>query len=195
MTAIYWLGHHSRAAVVANSWRIVDHCQMIDVDEWRQTVKLQSVLRLCSGFYRSKDPTNSIKVLKEVHLSTEGSANLQQATILNFVTSHISRQHYFCRIAKCDDDTFTTTFNNERKISVPVRQFWPWPWPLKFGADAVKHLRQISCKLDLRSHTSNEHNEWTVPITIHLPPYVWNQTMILHMQAALWSSAVRIFEI
>jgi len=32
----------------------------------RQTVMLQSVLRLCSGFYRSKDPTNSIKVLKEV---------------------------------------------------------------------------------------------------------------------------------
>ena len=31
----------------------------------RHTVKLQSVLRLCSGFYRSKDPTNSIIVLKE----------------------------------------------------------------------------------------------------------------------------------
>jgi len=56
----YWLGHHSRAAVVAHSWRIVDHCQTIDVDGCRQTVKLQSVLRLCSGFYRSKDPTNSI---------------------------------------------------------------------------------------------------------------------------------------
>jgi len=38
---------------------------MIDVDGCQQTVKLQSVLRLCSGFYRSKDPTNSIKVLKE----------------------------------------------------------------------------------------------------------------------------------
>ena len=62
----YWLGHHSRAAVVAHSWRIVDHCQTIDVDGCWQTVKLQSVLRLCSGFYRSKDPTNSIKVLKKV---------------------------------------------------------------------------------------------------------------------------------
>jgi len=60
----YWLGHHSRATVVAHSWRIVDHCQTIDVDGCRQTVKLQSVLRLCSGFYRSKDPTNSIIVLK-----------------------------------------------------------------------------------------------------------------------------------
>jgi len=38
---------------------------MIDVDGCRQTVKLQSVLRFCSGFYRSKDPTNSITVLKE----------------------------------------------------------------------------------------------------------------------------------
>jgi len=57
---------HSRVAVVAHSWRIVDHCQTIDVDRCRQNVKLQSVLRLCSGFYRSKDPTNSIKVLKEV---------------------------------------------------------------------------------------------------------------------------------
>jgi len=36
-----------------------------DDDGCRQTVKLQSVLRLCSGFYRSKDPTNSITVLKE----------------------------------------------------------------------------------------------------------------------------------
>ena len=67
----YWLGHHSRAAVIAHSWRIVKnvkHCQTIDVDGCRQTVKLQSVLRLCSGFYRSKeDPTNSIIVLKEVH--------------------------------------------------------------------------------------------------------------------------------
>jgi len=59
----YWLRHHSRAAVVAHSWRIVDHCQTIDVDRCRQNVKLLSVLRLCSGFYRSKDPTNSIKVL------------------------------------------------------------------------------------------------------------------------------------
>jgi len=42
----------------------MNHCQTIDVDGCRQTVKLQSVLRLCSGFYRSKDPTNSIKVLK-----------------------------------------------------------------------------------------------------------------------------------
>jgi len=39
-------GHHSRAAVVAHSWRIVDHCQTIDVDGCRHTVKLQSVLRL-----------------------------------------------------------------------------------------------------------------------------------------------------
>jgi len=37
----------------------------LDVDGCWQTVKLQSVLRLCSGFYRSKDPTNSITVLKE----------------------------------------------------------------------------------------------------------------------------------
>jgi len=29
----YWLGHHSRAAVIARSWRIVDHCQTIDVDD------------------------------------------------------------------------------------------------------------------------------------------------------------------
>jgi len=50
----YWLGHHSRAAVVEHSWRTVDHCQMIDVDGRRQTVKLQSVLQLCSGFYRSR---------------------------------------------------------------------------------------------------------------------------------------------
>ena len=44
-------------------YRIVNRCQTIDVDGCRQTVKLQSVLRLCSGFYRSKNPTNSIKVL------------------------------------------------------------------------------------------------------------------------------------
>ena len=56
----YWLGYHSRAAVVAHGWCIVDHCQTIDVDGCRQTAKLQSVLRLCSGFYQSKDPTNSI---------------------------------------------------------------------------------------------------------------------------------------
>jgi len=66
----YWLGHHSRAAVVAHSWRIVNRCQTINVDGCRQTAKLQSVLWLCSGFYRSKDPTNSIIVLKEP--STKG---------------------------------------------------------------------------------------------------------------------------
>ena len=49
----------------------VDHCQTIDVDGCRQTVKLQSVLWLCSGFYRSKDPTNSIKVLKETITKTD----------------------------------------------------------------------------------------------------------------------------
>jgi len=32
-TFLYWLGHHSRAAVVAHSWRIVNHCQTIDVDK------------------------------------------------------------------------------------------------------------------------------------------------------------------
>jgi len=31
----YWLGHHSRAAVVARSWRIVDHCQTVDVEGCR----------------------------------------------------------------------------------------------------------------------------------------------------------------
>jgi len=39
------------------------YCQPLSNNRcWRcrQTVKLQSVLRLCSGFYRSKDPTNSI---------------------------------------------------------------------------------------------------------------------------------------
>jgi len=55
-------------AVVDHSWRFVNHCKTIDVDGCRQTVKLQSVLRLCSGLYRSKDPTNSIKVLKEVNI-------------------------------------------------------------------------------------------------------------------------------
>ena len=47
----------------------VTYCQPLSNNRcWRcrQTVNLQSVLRLCSGFYRSKDPTNSIKVLKEV---------------------------------------------------------------------------------------------------------------------------------
>jgi len=32
----YWLGHHSRAAVVAHSWRIVNHCKrsmLMDVDK------------------------------------------------------------------------------------------------------------------------------------------------------------------
>jgi len=53
-------GHHSMAAVVAHSWRIVNHCQTIDVDGWQQTVKLQLVVWLCSGIYRSKDQTNSI---------------------------------------------------------------------------------------------------------------------------------------
>jgi len=33
----YWLEHHSRAAVVARSWRIVDHCQTIDVDGCRSS--------------------------------------------------------------------------------------------------------------------------------------------------------------
>jgi len=56
----YWLGHHSRAAFVAHSWCIVGHSQTINVDGCWQTAKLQLVLRLCSGFYRSKDPTNSI---------------------------------------------------------------------------------------------------------------------------------------
>jgi len=56
----YWLGHHSMAPVVSHSWHIAFHCQTIDVDGCLHTVKLQSVLRLCSGFYRSKDPTNSI---------------------------------------------------------------------------------------------------------------------------------------
>jgi len=27
----YWLGHHSRAAVIAHSWRIVNHCQIISI--------------------------------------------------------------------------------------------------------------------------------------------------------------------
>ena len=65
ISAFYIYGHHSRAAVVAHNWHIVNHCQTINVDGCRQTVKLQSFLRLCSGFYRSKGPTNSIKVLKE----------------------------------------------------------------------------------------------------------------------------------
>jgi len=78
----YWLEHHSRAAVIANSWRTVDHCQTIDVDRCWQTAKLQSVLRLCSEFYRSKDPTNSIKVLKERHQSTEGLSRKKPLTKL-----------------------------------------------------------------------------------------------------------------
>jgi len=44
------------------------YCQPLSNNRcWRcrQTVKLQSVLWLCSGFCRSKDLTNSIKVLKE----------------------------------------------------------------------------------------------------------------------------------
>jgi len=36
----YWLGHHSRVAVVAHSWHIVDHCQTMNVDGCWQTVKL-----------------------------------------------------------------------------------------------------------------------------------------------------------
>ena len=62
---IDWGTTQGVGTVVAHSWRIVDHCQTMDVDGCRQTVKLQSVLRLCSGFYRSKDPTSSIKVLNE----------------------------------------------------------------------------------------------------------------------------------
>ena len=51
-------GHHSRVAVVAPSWRIVERCQTIgwwqtllndDVNGCRHNVKLQSVLQLCSG--------------------------------------------------------------------------------------------------------------------------------------------------
>jgi len=60
----YWLGHHSRVAVVATAdvlSTIVKRSMWTDVDT---LVKLQSVLRLCSGFYRSKYPTNSISVLR-----------------------------------------------------------------------------------------------------------------------------------
>jgi len=63
----YWLGHHSRGAVIAYSWHIVDHCQTIDVDDVDKLSRCSRFSRHCSGFYRSKDPTNSIIVLKEVY--------------------------------------------------------------------------------------------------------------------------------
>ena len=87
-TAIYWLGHHSGAAVVAHSWRIVNHCQTIDVDGCWHTVKLQLVLRLCSGFYRSKDPTNSIKVLKEVVAKSGDKLSCMSVSMYNILCVH-----------------------------------------------------------------------------------------------------------
>jgi len=49
------------------------------------TVKLQSVLRLCSEFYRSKDPTNSIKVLKELTTSKNSNKSALQATDIKVI--------------------------------------------------------------------------------------------------------------
>jgi len=50
----YWLGHHSRAAVAAHSWRTVDHCQTIDVDRCRQ-------MSSCSWFSDSVVTTTSAR--------------------------------------------------------------------------------------------------------------------------------------
>jgi len=61
---------------------------MIDVDGYQHTVKLQSVLRLCSGFYRSKDPTNSIKVLKEVLKIIPCKRTLVTCTVTFLLLAH-----------------------------------------------------------------------------------------------------------
>jgi len=79
--SFYRLEHHLRAAVVARSWHIVDHCQTIDVEGRRHTVKLQSVLRLCSGFYRSKDPTNSIKDWSSIISIPQGITDVSSVKI------------------------------------------------------------------------------------------------------------------
>ena len=80
----YWLGHHSRAAVVAHSWRIVDHCQTIDVDD---VDKLSSCSRFSDyvvGFTGQKTQPTASKYWRSDQ-STEGAKELKECLIMGIM--------------------------------------------------------------------------------------------------------------